>query len=243
MFLLSHFIDQTREFAHHQYCYTHRRSRLMHNREQKRNHSNTKFFSIENLSKNVIFKNEIIRIRSFSRCQKFDFAISLRKSFEHEILLFVWFEAHSSTSYLLLVWSHRDDLKNHYRRDFRIWQIRIDRNVCKNRRKHIALRCFERRFSRERSSRIELYVKFCLFLSRRSRIQIYWNLFVFIICTASRMTRFLKWFIVCIAIHVVAFAHSSKRTTKFFAFTFAQSERRRVYTMFHEMYDSCLNTL
>ena len=34
-----------------------------------------------------------------------------------------------------LLESHRNDLKNHYDRDFRIWQIRIDRNVCKNRRK------------------------------------------------------------------------------------------------------------
>ena len=67
MFLLNHFMSQTREFAHYQYYCIHRRSRLMHNREQKRDHSNTKSFFIENLSKNVIFrKNEIILTRSLS---------------------------------------------------------------------------------------------------------------------------------------------------------------------------------
>ena len=46
MFLLNHFMNQIRKFAHYQYYYyyIHRRSRLMHNRKQKRNHSNTKFF-------------------------------------------------------------------------------------------------------------------------------------------------------------------------------------------------------
>ena len=33
------FIDQTREFAHYQYYYIHRQSRLMHNRKQQKNHS------------------------------------------------------------------------------------------------------------------------------------------------------------------------------------------------------------
>ena len=114
-------------------------SRLMHIFEQKRNHSNTKSFSIEIFSKNVIFKkNEIIRTRNFSRCQKFEFAISF------------WFEIHSNTklfsllksrirnffliwnlfeheifacrlNYRIFIWSHRNDLKNHYNRDFRIW--------------------------------------------------------------------------------------------------------------------------
>ena len=107
MFLLSHFIDQTREFAHYQYYYTHRWSRLMHNREQ----------------------NEIIRTRSFFRCQKFEYATLLRRSFEHEIFFLVLLKIHSSTSYLLFdayhikrfdfcmsAWSHRNDL---------IWKIII----------------------------------------------------------------------------------------------------------------------
>ena len=40
------FIDQTREFAHYQYYYIHRRSRLMHNREQQKNHSKNCFFRL-----------------------------------------------------------------------------------------------------------------------------------------------------------------------------------------------------
>ena len=59
----------TRESLHYSILmsFIHRWSRLMHILEQKRDHSNTKSFSIENLSKNVIFrKNEIILTRSLS---------------------------------------------------------------------------------------------------------------------------------------------------------------------------------
>ena len=89
MFLLNHFMNQTREFAHYQYYYyyIHRRLRLMHSREQKRNHSNTKSFSIEDFFENVIFKkNEIIHKANFSLSE-----IRIRNcfltwnSFEHEL--------------------------------------------------------------------------------------------------------------------------------------------------------------
>ena len=77
------------------------------------------------------------------------------------ILYFSWLEAHPNTEYLLFVlltwssfehgvlasrfdfcisaWSHRNDLKNHYDRDLRIWQARIDRDVCRDRRKYVRL--------------------------------------------------------------------------------------------------------
>ena len=42
----------------------------------------------------------------------------------------------------------------------------------------IRLRCSGRRSPHGRPSRIELYVEFCLFLSRRSRDQIYWSLLI-----------------------------------------------------------------
>ena len=67
MLLLSHPMGQTRGFAHYQYYYTHRRPRLVHNREQERDHPNTGSFSIEDLPKDVIFrKNEITLIRGLS---------------------------------------------------------------------------------------------------------------------------------------------------------------------------------
>ena len=39
-----------------------------------------------------------------------------------------------------------NDLKNHYNRDFRIWQTRIDRIVCKNRLTHLFLNDFQIKF-------------------------------------------------------------------------------------------------
>ena len=75
-------------------------------------------------------KNEIIRTRN-----TFSFELTWN-SLEHELLVFrldlistffVWSHRNDRIS-CIFVWSHRNDLKSHYRRDFRIWQIRIDRN-------------------------------------------------------------------------------------------------------------------
>ena len=113
-FCRNHFMNQTRKFAHYQYYYIYRRSRLMHNRKQNRNHPNTKFFSIENFSKDVIFRqNEIIRTRNFSRCYEFDFATFFVtwNSFEHELFAFwcvshqtIWFDFASLFERIDMIW-------------------------------------------------------------------------------------------------------------------------------------------
>ena len=87
-----------------------------------------------------------------SRCQKFfeKFIIFLLtwNSFEHEIFVscslkfserFITFLRHD---FCIIVWVTSTDLKNYYSRDFRIWQIRIDRFVCKNHRKTSNWRLF-----------------------------------------------------------------------------------------------------
>ena len=117
-----------------------------------------------------------------SRCQKLfeKFIISFWKSFEKYIIfLLIWnsFEYeilasmirnfsknlwfHYDLTFALLLESHRNDLKKHYNRDFRIWQIRIDRNVCKNRRKTSNWRLFRNFFSMISSSnRLSCLLKF-----------------------------------------------------------------------------------
>ena len=76
-------------------------------------------------------KNDKIRnISQFSRCQKFEFATSFRKLFEFAIFFvkFVFENVFVSlTWFCMLLESHRNDLKNHYDRDLRIQQIRIER--------------------------------------------------------------------------------------------------------------------
>ena len=103
MFLLNHFMNQIRKFAHYQYYYyyIHRRSRLMHNRKQKRNHSNTKFFSIENFFENVIFKkNEIIYKINFSLLKiRIRNCFLIWNSFEHELFVF-WYVSHQTNWFL-----------------------------------------------------------------------------------------------------------------------------------------------
>ena len=62
-------------------------------------------------------------------------------SLEHEILVSMiksfsknlWL--HYDLTSALLLESHQNDLKKYYSRDLRIWQTRIDRDVCKDRRK------------------------------------------------------------------------------------------------------------
>ena len=135
--------DHSKNCSLHFLCLQlHRWSRLKHNREQKRNHLE----------------------RLISRCQKsieFFTLLLIWSSFEHELLAsrsLTWnsFEhelfASRSTwlqhfclitskwfDFCISAWSHRNDLKNHYSRDLRIWQIRIDRDVCRDRLTHLSL--------------------------------------------------------------------------------------------------------
>ena len=103
-----------------------------------------------------------------SRCQKSfeESIISLWKSFEKYIIfLLIWSSLeheilasmiknfsknlwlHYDLTSALLLESHRNDLKKHYSHDLRIWQTRIDRNVCKDRRKTSDWRLFRNFFS------------------------------------------------------------------------------------------------
>ena len=67
-------------------------------------------------------------------------------SFAHEIFAsrLIWFQHFCLITlkwfdFYIFAWSHRNDLKNHYNRDFRIWQTRVDRDVCRNRLTHLSL--------------------------------------------------------------------------------------------------------
>ena len=79
-------------------------------------------------------RNEIIRTRSLSHCQKSEFATPLLtwSSSEHELLA-------SRLDFCIPAWPHRNDLEDHYSRDLRIWQTRVDRDVCRDRLAHLSL--------------------------------------------------------------------------------------------------------
>ena len=92
----------------------------------KRNHSNTKyFFVIKNSNSHFFFYFKFIRTRNicFSFVLKFIRTRNICFSF----------------IFCIFVWSHRNNLKKYYNRDFRIWQIRFNRNVCENRRNYVKL--------------------------------------------------------------------------------------------------------
>ena len=117
MFLFSYFKNQIREFAHYQYYCI--------------------IFIDDHVWCTFLNKNEITRTRNFFRCQKFEFAIFFDFKFirARNICFWFWFDfsifawSHRKNwIFCIFALSHRNDLKNHYRRDFRIWQIRIVRN-------------------------------------------------------------------------------------------------------------------
>ena len=76
-------------------------------------------------------RNEIIRTRSLSHCQESEFATPLLtwSSPEHGLLA-------SRLGFCIPAWPYRNDLEDHYSRDLRIWQTRVDRVVCRDRRKY-----------------------------------------------------------------------------------------------------------
>ena len=78
-----------------------RRSRLMHNRKQKRNHSNTKYFLVVRNSNSQLF----FLISKFIRTRDICFSSNLWNSFEHEIFVsrLIWFQ-HFCFDRIEMIW-------------------------------------------------------------------------------------------------------------------------------------------
>ena len=77
------------------------------------------------------------------------FHLLIWSSFEHELLAsrLIWFQhfcliTSKWLDFCIFDWSHRNDLKNHYSRDFRIWQTRVDETMKISRRIQIFLFIF-----------------------------------------------------------------------------------------------------
>ena len=140
------------------------------NLQKERDQSNTMSFSlievrIWNFSLKIIrtritFFNEIRIRRRTCFWIWFDFCIvawfhrnDLIFAFLLDRIEMIWFLhfcliASKCFDFCIFAWSHQNDLKNHYSRDLRIWQTRIDRNVCKNRQtyfffNHFLIKSFE----------------------------------------------------------------------------------------------------
>ena len=76
------------------------------------------------------------------------------------------------------------------------------------------------------------HVKYCLCFNMKSKNQIYWN--------SLRTCNFVQFREIENFDRICTFW---EKTTKLLVSTFAHFEKKRVYTMFSEMNDFCLNTL